>query len=84
MYSILIEDDFYITRDQLMGKLEENEIETRPFFYPIHIMPPYKRDKEFPVAERTSKRGINLPSAVTLKEEDITKIVEIIATGGEK
>ena len=67
-----------------MGKLEENEIETRPFFYPIHIMPPYKSDIKFPVAERISERGINLPSAVTLKEEDITKIVEIIVSGGEK
>ena len=84
MYSILIEDDFYITRDQLMGKLEENEIETRPFFYPMHVMPPYKSDIKFPVAERISERGINLPSAVTLKEEDITKIVEIIVSGGEK
>ena len=80
MYSILIEDDFKLTRDQLMDKLEENEIETRPFFYPIHIMPPYKSDIEFPVAKRISRRGINLPSAVTLKEEDIKKIVEIIAS----
>ncbi len=67
MYSILINrDKFGITRDELMKKLEENGIETRPFFYPIHVMPPYKNNEGFPVAEEVARKGINLPSGVGL------------------
>jgi len=78
MYSILIENKFRINRDELMKKLEEDGIETRPFFYPIHTMPPYKNDENFPVAEKLSKEGINLPASVKLKTESIKKITKKI------
>jgi perosamine synthetase len=78
MYSVLIENEFDISRDNLMSKLNENEIETRPFFYPIHKMPPYKNNENFPIAEKLSKKGINLPSAVTLKRNEIKYIADTI------
>ncbi|MGB2727295.1 MAG: DegT/DnrJ/EryC1/StrS family aminotransferase [Halobacteriota archaeon] len=71
MYCILVEDKVGISRDDLMKKLEEKGIETRPFFYPMHVMPPYKNNEGFPVAEETSRKGINLPSAVGLKGEEM-------------
>lgn len=80
MYSILIENDFGMDRNELMRKLEENGIETRPLFYPIYIMPSYKFDEKFPIAEKISKRGISLPSGVTLEEEHIKKIVQTISS----
>ncbi len=78
MYSVLIEKEFGINRDELMKKLEKNEIETRPFFYPIHEMPPYKNNENFPVAEKLSKGGVNLPSSLKLKTENIKEITEKI------
>ena len=78
MYCILVEDNFGMSRDDLIKRLEENGIETRPFFYPVHVMPPYKNDDKFPVAEKISRKGINLPSAINLKEEEIEKIVGVI------
>jgi len=78
MYSILIEEDFPINRDELIIKLKENGIDSRPFFYPINVMPPYKSDERFPIAEELSKKGINLPSSVKLKIEDIEKIASVI------
>ena len=78
MYSILIKDKFGISRADLMKKLEKNGIDTRPFFYPIHMMPPYMSEEKFPVAEELSRRGINLPSSVQLKEEEIELIVKWI------
>ncbi len=88
MYSILIRGNLRSNRDELMKKLEEIGIETRPFFYPIHILPPFKSGEKFPVAEKLSTVGINLPSAVTLVKEDIRKIAahihRIILDGGEK
>jgi len=78
LYSILIENKFGISRDNLMNKLDEDGIETRPFFYPIHEMPPYENNENFPVAQELSKKGINLPSAVTLKKDDIKYITDTI------
>jgi perosamine synthetase len=75
MYSILIAKDFPISRDEVMARLHRQNIDSRPFFYPIHVQPPYQADLSLPVAEDLSRRGINLPSAVTLTEEDIQRIV---------
>ena len=78
IYSILIEDKFGISKEELMKKLEERGIETRPLFYPIHILPPYKNDEKFPVAEEISKKGISLPSSVALDKERVDKIIKEI------
>ena len=78
MYCILIEDNFGMSRDELMKKLEEKEIETRPFFYPVHVMPPHKNNKKFPIAEEIARKGVNLPSGVALKEEEVKTLVTII------
>ncbi|MDP3184549.1 MAG: DegT/DnrJ/EryC1/StrS family aminotransferase, partial [Anaerolineales bacterium] len=73
MYSILLNKDFPLSRDEVMARLRQQNIDSRPFFYPIHVQPPYKADISLPVAENLSRRGINLPSAVTLSEEDIQR-----------
>jgi perosamine synthetase len=78
MYCILVEDKFGMSRDDLMKRLEENGIETRPFFYPMHVMPPHKNNEEFPVAERISRKGANLPSGSLLEEEEIKYICDMI------
>jgi len=79
MYSILIEDEFG-GRDKVMEKLREKKIDTRPFFYPIHVQPPYLKPggETFPVAEELSKKGVNLPSAATLREDELRYIVQTI------
>lgn len=76
LYTILIEDDFGLSRDGLIAYLYERGIETRPVFYPIHTMPFYKINKSFPVAESISRRGISLPSSANLTDKDIEWIVE--------
>ena len=81
LYSILVEEDYPITRDELILKLKANEIESRPFFYPVHSMKPYCDFKcgYLGVTMDISGRGINLPSSIGLKETDITKICRVIA-----
>ena len=78
MYSILIKEDFGIDRDELMNKLKQEEIETRPFFYPVPEMPPYKNDEEYPVSQKLSRQGINLPSSANLTKEQIKRVVDMI------
>jgi perosamine synthetase len=82
LYSILIDNNYGINRDELIDKLAENGIETRPLFYPMHIMPPYKKyvtNCQFPVAEKLSLNGINLPSSVKLTEEEIYEVTHLIS-----
>ena len=74
MYSILIEDKSGISRNDLMEKLKEKEIETRPFFYSIPQMPPYRSNEKFPLAEELSKKGLNLPTSCKLGKETIEQI----------
>lgn len=72
MYSILVPPS---ERDALMFYLKENDIETRPFFYPAHILPPYKEKRgKYPNAELLGASGINLPSFPELTTEEIETI----------
>lgn len=80
LYSVVINEDYPILRDELIIRLRENGIDSRPFFMPIHEMPPYINCKhgDLKVTEELKNKGINLPSSVDLKKEDIEKICEVI------
>lgn len=86
MYGIVLEDDFPLTKDQLMKKLEERGIETRSFFYPLHKQPFLQKERyrhistvgAYPVADRLWERGLYLPSSSHLTEEEIQTVVETI------
>lgn len=70
-----------ISRDDFMGRLDRAGIETRPLFYPLHVMPPYRAhagNRSFPVTDRLSEGGISLPSAVTLTAAEISYIAGVI------
>lgn len=66
-----------IDRDNLMEKLAEKGIETRPFFLPIHKMPFYEKANH-PVTENISRRGMNVPSYPDLNENDVEYICKAI------
>lgn len=78
MYSILIDDTFGLERDELMARLDEKGIDTRPLFHPVHLMPMYWSGQTFPVAEALSHTGISLPSSVNLTSDQVNYIAEII------
>ena len=56
-------------------KLSDYGVETRPVFYPMHVLPPYREaaqeDGPFPVAERISQTGLSLPTWAGLQREDV-------------
>lgn len=79
MYSVLIEDDFGLSRDQVMSALAERGIETRSFFIPMHRQPglaDYGCDVsgEYPNSEYVSARGLYLPSGSGLEEAQIERV----------
>lgn len=59
-----------IKRDELIKKLKEKLIDSRPFFHPISMFPMYKKQNN-PVAYYIGLNGINLPSGFNLRKEEV-------------
>lgn len=59
-------------RDELMKYLEENGIETRTGFIPMHQQPIYKQKGYFPIATELGRKTMYLPSSsdLTKKQQD--------------
>jgi perosamine synthetase len=75
MYTILLGDSATLERDECMARLLDAGIETRPVFYPMHVLPPYRElDGLYPVAEGLSRRGISLPTHGLLTRNDVEYI----------
>jgi perosamine synthetase len=77
MVCLVLEKDFRIDRDELMSKLRERGIDTRPFFYPISDMPMYHKSNT-PVAHRISQRGLNLPTFFNITKDDVKFICDTL------
>jgi perosamine synthetase len=83
MYGILIGQNFGVERDELMRLLHEKGIETRAFFYPMHRQPVYQGEDsrfpdvrgDYPVSDDLGRRGLYLPSGLTLTNEQIREVV---------
>ena len=79
MFSILLKESAKVSRDALMEKLNAAGIETRPFFYPLHVMPAYEDpNANCPVSESVASRGINLPTHGKLTREDVKYIADCL------
>lgn len=76
MFNVVLPEG--VDRAELMQELEGRGIATRCVFYPLHQMPPYQRyvrpGQSFPVSDRLSARGMSLPSATTLRPEQIERV----------
>ncbi len=87
MYSILVEDEFGMNRDQLRAYLARYGIETRTFFIPMHLQPIYYeafKGQRYPVSEMLCQRGFYLPSASSLTTEQVRYIVDIVRQAYEE
>ena len=79
MYTVMLTDQVKKSRDDVMAYMEQCNIEMRPAFYPMHIMPPYfDSSLSFPDAEKIGARAINLPSHAMLTEEHIAYIASCL------
>lgn len=78
MYSLVLEDGFALTRDELIGALRERGIDSRPFFHSMDTLPPYAAAEPCPVSLRLGQRGINLPSSPKLTDEQVLYVCDMI------
>ena len=80
LYSATIDaQDFGWSRDDLMNELARAGVETRPFFRPLHTLPPFremsqKRREELPVTDALGETGLNLPTFTAMTDEQVSDV----------
>ena len=84
MFNVLIDPEAYgRTASELAAVLDEDGIETRPLFPPLHLEPPFSvqsraRGEVLPVSERLGETGLTLPTFNRLTLEDIERVTASI------
>lgn len=79
MTSIILDRDFGISRDGIMKKLKEKNIDTRPFFPLMSTFPMFNDVKyDNPAARHLSENGINLPSGHRITHDQVIYVCDQI------
>jgi len=78
VYGIVLGDSIKAEAIDIMKLLEKRGIGTRPFFWPIHEQPVFRKmgifeGERYPVAERLARRGFYLPSGLALEKGQIQR-----------
>jgi perosamine synthetase len=83
VYGIVLKSEVRLDAFEVMKRLGVLGIGTRPFFWPMHEQPIFKKmglfhGESYPVAERLARRGFYLPSGLTLTEDEIKMVVSAV------
>ena len=78
LFTIVLHSRYSEYRNLIIEKLAMRGVEARPIFYPLHVMPPYKKfaskNLTYKISSELSECGISLPSATTLSDDDIALV----------
>lgn len=71
-------------RSQVMQRLAQGGIPSRPYFQPIHLQPYFMerfgyRAGDFPVAEDLGRRSLALPFSSVMRDSEVDRVVEVLA-----
>lgn len=78
LYTIKVEKNYPLTRNQLFKKLSKNGIGTSVQYYPLHLMSIYKNQSKksnFPVANKLKDKVISLPIFPKMTTKQIEYVV---------
>ncbi len=77
---LIDEKEFGLSRDALIGALDEANVESRPVWKPMHLQPLYAGCERYggEVAEDLFRRGICLPSSSSLTEEEQLYVINCV------
>ena len=79
VYGLVLDDDIPFDAVEVMRRLSESKIGTRPFFWPMHEQPVFRKMGWFdgvtcPVAEKIARRGFYIPSGLAITETQIEQV----------
>ncbi|RYG15767.1 MAG: DegT/DnrJ/EryC1/StrS family aminotransferase [Chitinophagaceae bacterium] len=75
--------------NQVIKKLDESGISTRPFFWSMHEQPVFQKmglfhNERYPVSEKLSRNGFYIPSGLGLTKIEQDKIIKVLkSTNGQ-
>lgn len=88
MYGVVLDKSTGFSSEAFAKKLSREGISTRPFFYPLHRQPVWKKSQyrkvreknngSFPVADRIAKQGLYLPSGLGTTEKEIHYVAGVV------
>jgi len=83
VYGLVLGDKVPFDAKEAMRRLGEHNIGTRPFFWPMHEQPVFKKmglfkNEHHPVAEEIARRGFYIPSGLALTNEQIEIVAEAV------
>jgi perosamine synthetase len=85
MVTLVLDPKLGINKKQLIERLSQHGIDSRPFFHPLSSIPAYEDSEQAhwarsrnKVAYSISPYAVNLPSALSLTQEDIQEVCHII------
>ncbi len=83
VYGLVLKDGVPFDAEEAMRRLGIRKIGTRPFFWPMHEQPVFRRmglftAENYPVAERLARRGFYIPSGMALTKEQIEEAAEAV------
>lgn len=81
MFGVVLDRSLRLDTSRVMKKLADKGVQTRPFFYPMHLQPAFQKfhwykKESLPVSENLYKNGFYLPSGLNLTEIQIDRIAE--------
>lgn len=83
VYGMILKNEVPFDAETAMRRLGQSGIGTRPFFWPMHEQPVFRRmglfsDERYPVAERMARRGFYIPSGLALTDDQIEEVAAAI------
>ena len=78
-YSVIVDKEKYgMDRDELLRKLNDNNIQTRPLWGLIHNQKPYLSNQRYKIEKALfhEKNLINIPCSSNLTEDEVSVVVE--------
>ena len=83
VYGLVLKDEVPFDAEEVMRRLRQREIGSRPFFWPMHEQPVFRKMGLFvgescPVAERIARRGFYIPSGLALTDAQIERVADAV------
>jgi perosamine synthetase len=85
MVTVVLNPQFGLNKTELIERLSQHNIDSRPFFHPLSSIPAYEDSEQAHIARARNKivygispYAINLPSALKLGEDEIARVCELL------
>lgn len=83
VYGLVLDDNFPLEARPVMASLAERGIASRPFFWPMHEQPVFRKmglfaETRLPVAERLARRGFYLPAGPDITWGEIEEVAKVL------